>query len=543
MKHFLKRIERMIGEARYFWKATDNHKPFQPAAAGGHCEELLSWPLFERMRLAARMDSDRHHFRKYFVNKLAQPGNTPRAISPEEFSADRLLAEIAALPESGGEVHLPAGSVEFFSELRIASGVRLVGVPGRTELVFRDTRFGIVLSGIGDTVNGAWIKNIIIRHEGDHRFGAAIIVAGATDALLSHVEIIAPRAVGFLLSDGVCRARLEHCAVSHAGLVGFMMIRDVRDTILQSCVAEFCGQSGVFLTDLKLVQGMDPLDFDGQIYHTNEVVGNFGPFTPEDPSPYRNTFIDCVFRCNRKMGITTDGVGYLRVVNCVIAENDCEGITIDNGSWGCHVQNCHIYNNGWRGLQHDVELHLDFVGTLGFMEDGSSKSKLPGVSLDNAAYTRIEDNCIEGNWGDGVKFVRSVYGCTVARNLITNNNRGMNEGFHFFGVLVGVAKRQHPDQYDFPSCHNRIVENDIIGQHHAGIHLMQATTGNLVQNNMIVGASFTPIEDHDTIGNIVRNNGPEFTGDETEKVSRCKRLGVIMPVLLQISQACREFFL
>jgi parallel beta-helix repeat protein len=543
VNHFLKRIGRLICKVRYFGKA-NGYKLFRPEVAGGACDDLHRWPLFERMRLATQGDSDRQHSREIFSGIQSQPSNPPRIISPEEFSADRLLAEIAALPASGGEVHLPAGRVELFSELRIASGVRLIGVPGRTELVFRDTHFGIVLSGIGDTINGAWIKNIKIRHEGDHRFCAAIFVAGATDVLLSHVEIIAPRAVGFLLADGVSRARLEHCAVSHAGLVGFMMIRNVRDTILQSCVAEYCGQSGVFLTDLKLAQGMDPLDFDGQIHYTNQVVGNFGPFAPEDPSPYRNSFIDCVFRCNRKMGITTDGVGYLRVVNCVIAENDCEGITIDNGSWGCHVQNCHIYNNGWRGLQHHVELHTDLVGALGFMEDGSSKSKLPGVSLDNAAYTRIEDNCIEGNWGDGVKFVRSVYGCTVARNHIANNNRGMNDRFHFFGVLVGVAKRQHPDQYDFPSCHNRIVENDIIGKHHAGIHLMHTTTGNLVQNNMIVDASFAPIEDHDTIGNNVRYNGPDSTGYEAGDVSRCKRLRVMMPVFLHIPiAACMGFFL
>jgi parallel beta-helix repeat protein len=517
MKHFLKKIRQFIGKVRYILKAIDERKPFQPGESVSHSEEFLRWPLFERMRLAAQRDADRKHHREHFLNFRSNPAETLRSISSEDFSADRLLAEITSLSVSGGEVHLPAGRIELFSELRLASGVCLVGVPGRTELVFKNSDYGIVLKGNKEAVLGTSIKNIVIRHEGDNRFCAAVFVSGISDVLLSHVEIIAPRAVGFLLADGVSRTRLEHCYVSHAGLVGFMMIRDVRDTILQSCVAEYCGQSGVFLTDLKLPFGMDPLDFDGQIYHTSTVIGNFGPFAPEDPSPYRNTFTDCTFRCNRKMGITTDGVGYLRVVNCVIAENDCEGITIDNGSWGCHIQNCHIYSNGWRGLQHDVELHMDYVGTHGVMEDGSSRSKLPGVSLDNAAYTRIEENCIEGNWGDGVKFVRSVYGCTVARNLIANNNRGMNDSFHFFGVLVGVAERQHPDQFDFPGCHNRIVENDIIGRHHAGIHLMHPTTGNLVQNNLIIGALFGPIEDHDSAGNHIMFNGSDFSVNESTK--------------------------
>jgi parallel beta-helix repeat protein len=147
---------------------------------------------------------------------------------------------------------------------------------------------------------------------------------------------------------------------------------------------------------------------------------------------------------------------------------------------------------------------------MGLMTDGSSKAKLPGVSLDNAAYTRIENNCIEGNWGDGVKFVRSVYGSTVARNIIANNNQGENDEFHFFGVLIGVAQRQHPEQSDFPSCYNQIVENDILGPHHAGVHLLANTTGNQVQNNRIIDPVFAAVEDHTITGNLIQNNGADI---------------------------------
>ncbi|WP_221894536.1 right-handed parallel beta-helix repeat-containing protein [Bathymodiolus japonicus methanotrophic gill symbiont] len=188
------------------------------------------------------------------------------------------------------------------------------------------------------------------------------------------------------------------------------------------------------------------------------VIGNFGPFAIDDPSPYRTDMIDCVFSHNRKMGITTDGVAYLSVKNCVIAHNDCEGITIDNGSWGCIIQNCHVYNNGWRGMQHEVELGIDFVSEMGLMADGSSKAKLPGISLDNAAYAS-----------------------TIANNLIENNNRGVNDRFHYFGILVGVAERQHPEQHDFASCNNQITANTILGAHFAGIHLTANVTGNIIE--------------------------------------------------------------
>jgi len=460
----------------------------------------IEWALFERMRLAAQVEIQPAND---FMPQTAADEVAVRVIPPDDFNASRLFAEMAALPENGGEVYLPAGRIELTETLKLRTGVHLVGVLGKTELVFKEIDFGLMIQGD----NRVRVENVRIRHQGAHKFCAAIFATRASDILFSHVEIFAPRAVGFLFSDGVYRARLEQCAVYEAGLVGFMMVRDVRESLLQACVAERCQQGGVFMTDLKLPPEIDPLDFQAQIHYTAEIIGNFGPFAPEDPAPYRNTLINCSFRRNRKVGITTDGVGYLRVLNCIIADNDCEGITIDNGSWGCQVQNCHIYNNGRRGLQHEAELTQDFVETMGLMPDGTSKAKLPGISLDNAAYSRIENNCIEGNWGDGVKFVRSVYGCTVAHNLIANNNRGVNDKFHFFGVLIGVAVRQHPDQSDFPSCYNRIIENDILGSHYAGVHLLPHTTGNIVQANRIVDQTFMAVEDHTSAGNRIQENG------------------------------------
>ncbi|OQW94933.1 MAG: hypothetical protein BWK79_04190 [Beggiatoa sp. IS2] len=453
------------------------------------------WPLFARMQRFAEMQTPGMKNNRPFV---ATTDNVPvRVISLENFTQEQLFAEIAALPENGGEIYLPPGRIEMTSELKLRTGIRLVGVADTTEFVFKNTYFGIVLQGtVTEVISQVRLENVRIRHEGPHQFCAAVFVTYAQEITFTNVQIIAPRAIGFLLSDNVYRTHFEHCAVHKAGLVGFMLIRDVRDTVLESCLAEYCQQSGVFLTDMKLPPGVDPLDFDAQIHYTSETIGNFGVFSPEDPCTYRNTLQNCIFRNNRKMGITTDGVGYLRVLNCVMADNDCEGITLDNGSWGCQVQNCHIYNNGWRGRQQEVELNLDFVSDKGRLADGSSKAKLPGVSLDNAAYCRIENNCIEGNWGDGVKFVRAVYACTVVNNLIANNNRGVNDEFHFFGVLVGAAHQQHPEQSDFPSCDNRITDNDILGTHYAGIHLLAGVSNNSVQNNRITEATFAAIEDH-----------------------------------------------
>jgi len=347
------------------------------------------------------------------------------------------------------------------------------------------------------------LQDLKIYHEGENKFCAALLATHTVGLHLENIEMISPRAVGFLLADNVWQSKLINCRVDYAGLVGFMFIRDVNETLMQACRAEYCQQGGVFLTDLKLPEHIDPLDFPAQLHHTDHVIGNFAPFAVEDASPYRTDIVNCVFAHNRKMGITTDGVAYLSVQNCVIAHNDCEGITIDNGSWGCRIQNCHLYNNGWRGLQHDIELGIDFVNEMGLMDDGSSKAKLPGISLDNAAYTRIENNHIECNWGDGVKLVRAAYASHIANNLIENNNRGINDRFHYFGVLVGVAERQHAEQHDFASCNNCIVDNTILGSHFSGIHLMGGVAGNRVEKNKIDGTSFAEMEIHAHTGNLI----------------------------------------
>ncbi len=463
------------------------------------------WTLFERMEYADQLYNQPNPI-DYETqrNEYKLRTQTIIKINIDDFTEKDLTNAIKSLTKHGGEIHLPAGKLELTQTLNLTQGICLTGVQGRTDLVFKQSDYGIIIQGSDkQPLTNVNINNIRIYHEGDHKFCAAIFATHTSELHLENIDIISPRAVGILLADKVDKTKLLNCRVKHAGLVGFMFIRDVNETLMKNCASEYCQQGGVFLTDLKLPKTIDPLDFQAQLHHTDHVIGNFAPFAADDPSPYRTDIIDCVFKHNRKMGITTDGVAYLSVKNTVISDNDCEGITIDNGSWGCLIQNCHIFNNGWRGLQHDVELGIDFVNEMGLMDDGSSKAKLPGISLDNAAYTRVENNHIECNWGDGVKFVRAAYGGTVTNNLIENNNRGVNDKFHYFGILVGVAERQHDDQHDFASCNNNIFSNTILGQHFAGIHLMKNVIGNVIEKNLINGAIFEPIETHAISGNLV----------------------------------------
>ncbi|MDT8407310.1 MAG: right-handed parallel beta-helix repeat-containing protein [Methylococcales bacterium] len=464
------------------------------------------WVLWQRIDWARQHD----HHRQCLAHAQIRQQVLDRQrrvlrLSAEECSEAAVRAALARLAElGGGQLYLPEGDIHFSQSLHLSSHIALIGSQGRTCLCFDGLDYGLWIQGTDAApVESVTLRDLALSHDGGPQFCATVLVTHCRDLRCQRVTITAPRAVGFLLADRVIGSHFEQCKVSHAGLVGFMLVRDVHETVMQQCVAEYCQQGGMFLTDLKCPKSIAPLDFQAQLHHTDQVIGNFAPFAPDDPFPYRTDMIDCVLRGNRKMGITTDGVGYLSVRNCVIADNDCEGITLDNGSFGCAIQNCHIYNNGWRGCQTEQELGIDFVQAMGLMDDGSSKAKLPGVSLDNAVDTRIEHNHIEANWGDGVKLVRAAMNTTITGNVITDNNRGVNEKFHFFGVLLGQADRQHPEQADFPSCNNTVAGNLIQGTHFAGVHIMLNSRGNQVRNNTIKGATFAAIEDHMRSGNQV----------------------------------------
>ena len=452
---------------------------------------LQQWPLLQRIDFIQQ----NYHFSAKEIDTLAPDFLEKPQLSLAEHDANEeaLLELVDQLRLTGGTVYLPSQCIQLTKTLKLPAFIQLIGVSGQSLLQFNQVDDGIVIEGNAEHI---FLKNIMIKHIGSHHFGAAIRMSHCHDIQCHNITIINPSTVGFLLADKVSNVTFEQCRVSKAGVVGFMLVRDVYNTTMRDCIAEGCEQSGLFLTDLKCPASIDLLDFDAQIHHTTQVIGNFAPFDFDDPAPNRTTLLNCTFQNNRKMGITTDGTGLLRVINCIIRENDGEGIALDNGTWQCQIQGCHIYGNGWRGLQSEEELGIDFVAEMGLMDDGSSKAKLPGISLDNAAYCRIENNCIEQNWGDGVKFVRAGFACTIKNNQILSNNQGQNDKFHFFGILLGNAERQHPDQHDFTSRYNNVTHNDILGSHYVGIHILRHVRDNTVENNWIEGAKEMAIDDH-----------------------------------------------
>lgn len=463
---------------------------------------MQGWPLPDRMAYFGGKQHAPDPTADWFSLRT-DVGPRVRSISPGSFTADVLTAELALLEEEGGELHLPPGRVELTTTLDVPSRTRIVGTPGKTELVFKGVDYAIRVQGQPEEPRRyVAVEHLRIRHQDrPAAFTAAVCVMHAQEVRLHDLELHHPVAVGIFAGDGVRHLRLESCRVYGSNLDGILLLRDVTDVVLSGCVVERGFQCGLLLADWPLHDDVDVLDINEQARRAGENVG----FRADQPGPRRVTIANSTFRANRKMGICTDGGGLIRVTGCTLADNECEGITLDNGVWCCQIEHCHIRGNGRRGFQSEGELSGDFVDRDGRMPDGTSKVKLPGVSMDNAAFCKVEHCLLEGNHGDGVKLVRASYGCTIAHNTIAHNNAGYSEGHPHFGVRIGADPRQRPEQFDFPSSFNRVMHNDIIG-HHASVCLNAGTLCNVLQHNRFTQSTAETIERHGMGRNFIADN-------------------------------------
>lgn len=212
---------------------------------------------------------------------------------------------------------------------------------------------------------------------------------------------------------------------------------------------------------------------------------------------------------NHSSGIYSDS-GYLNYyVENTLYKNEKEGMCLDYGSFGNYVSGNVIRQNGGRNRMSDEDLEADFVLELGRLEDGSSPAKLPGISLDNTAYNVIYNNVILENYGSGVKAVRSAFCNTILGNTITDNNLGVSDQFHFFGVELSTDLNadQEVQGLDFTPCYQNIIaRNTISGQHFSGIFLGEEAFMNDMFDNVIMGCSDWSIESLSGLHNSNANN-------------------------------------
>ena len=190
-------------------------------------------------------------------------------------------------------------------------------------------------------------------------------------------------------------------------------------------------------------------------------------------------------------GIYIDGGYGIVVKHNRIADNDKEGMCLDFGAVNNLVMENTFLNNGWRARQTDEHLRADFVLDFGRLADGSSASKLPAISLDNAAQNLVIWNVIKDSAGDGIKIVRTGIRNFLLFNMIMDNNRGESSRLHFSGILLGNAQLEtgidatdHPLDF-LPPLENIVAGNMIYGQHYNGILLDHGAMFNDIYDNLV----------------------------------------------------------
>ena len=211
---------------------------------------------------------------------------------------------------------------------------------------------------------------------------------------------------------------------------------------------------------------------------------------------------------NGAAGIYGDGAIGAVMIGNVIEGNAKEGICLDNGSTASVVADNLVRLNGKRWGKRDADLQLDFVLAQGRLADGSAVAKTPGISLDNALYNIVYGNHVDRNFGGGIKMVRTAFFNLVGLNVLTDNNLGASEQFHFFAIEVGAAGADVPvSDLDFaPSRGNVVFANSVRGRHYAGIFYGAGSDENDAFDNAIFGATHWALEQARPQANRTLNN-------------------------------------
>lgn len=213
-------------------------------------------------------------------------------------------------------------------------------------------------------------------------------------------------------------------------------------------------------------------------------------------NPSQNVVMGNTIREGLSSGIYNDGAIANIFLGNHIEGNSKEGICFDYGATANVFAGNLVVGNGNRWGQSDADLALDSVLTAGRAADGTSKAKLPGISIDNSLYNEIFGNDVNRNFGGGVKIVRTGLFNIIGRNALVNNNLGKSANAHFFGIELGAALADEPAKdLDFVASYGNIVFGNMIhGSHYAGIFFGYGSAQNDIFDNEIVGVEAFAVE-------------------------------------------------
>lgn len=326
---------------------------------------------------------------------------------------------------------------------------------------------------------------VTITHMDLRGLAGGMVVTGSHDVVISGNGFQALHAAGVFLNGDTHHVTVAENEMSHS-------------------VGSSNWHASVVLTDRNASLVQNPAN----IFTPDQFWVKPQPMLDRLTFPHDNVIAYNHIADNQSSGIYSDGSIRNVILGNRIERNSKEGLCLDNGSTANVVAWNVLRANGKRWGKSDDELKKEFVFDSGRLSDGSSRAKLPGISIDNAAYNQVVFNEVDGSFGGGIKMVRSGIQNVIGLNLILDNNAGQNDKFHFFGIELGAARADSPSvELDFvPSQGNQIFGNTIRGDHYAGIFFADGSDGNNVFDNSVFGATTWAMESVRVQPNFVLNN-------------------------------------
>ncbi|MGI4831615.1 MAG: NosD domain-containing protein [Janthinobacterium lividum] len=403
---------------------------------------------------------------------LAQPDVTAVTVVSPELELDspiHITRNNVNLNLGNAHLHLSHGG-PYMIRVEGAQNVRLSG--GSLEGI----AWGILISQS---------QNVLITQMDLHDLLGGIVLTGSHDAVIWGNQFRSLHAAGVLLSGDT----------HHVTMAENEMSRNLGSSNWHASVV---------LTDRNAALVPNPAN----LFTSDQFWVKPQPILDRLTFPHDNVVAYNHIADNQSSGIYSDGSIRNVIIGNRIERNSKEGLCLDNGSTADVVAWNTLRANGKRWGKSDDDLKKEFVFKFARLPDGSSPAKLPGISLDNAAFNEVVFNEVDGNFGGGVKMVRTGIENVVGLNLLLDNNAGQNDKFHFFGIELGAALADAPSvELDFvPSQGNQVFGNTIRGSHYAGIFFAAGSVGNNIFDNSIFGASAWAMESVRVQPNVVLNN-------------------------------------
>ena len=343
--------------------------------------------------------------------------------------------------ERGRALFLPAGTYPV-ANLRLPSGTLIVGVPGRTRLVYQ--------GGGGQLIRAEGVSNIGLtgltfdganRSIGDFTEGLLHFI-GSRDIVLDNCEITGSAKMGLLMDR--CSGRVENCAISGAAEAGLRSNEATGLAIINNTVTD-CANGGIWVhrwregEDGTIVSGNRVERIGARYGGTGQFGNGINVFRAHGVMVSNNRVADCVFsaiRSNAGSNVQIIGNSCLRsgetAIYCefgfqgaVIANN-----IVDGGTIGISIAN---FMDGGRMAVCSGNLIRNIK------KDGPYPPEVAGFGIGIAveADTTLTGNVVEG----APKFGLMIGWGPYMRNVAASQNVVRDCGT---GIAVTVVEGSGP---------------------------------------------------------------------------------------------------